>query len=401
MERLREGIPSIQIKLHKHQKRAEKSKARFIALISGIQGGKTTYGVKWIWDRYRNDPGDYLIAAPTYKILQQSTLKRFFELIPSDWGEYKKQDSVFLPRWGGTFYIRSTEDPDAIEGMTVKAVWLDEAGKMKLKAWVNAQGRVSTTKGPILITTTPYALNWLYREFYKRWQEGDLDYDVIQFASVENPAFPKEEFERAKRTLDPRIFDMRYRGLFRKMTGLVYPDFDQDNIAELPERKEVSFYAGVDWGYNNPACILTIAEDKDYNWWVVEEIYKSGLRIGDLVKQAKKLHQKYNIQAFYCDPSEPANIEEFRAAGLDAFPADNEIAPGIEIVAEAIRTKRLKVSRRCVNFLEEMETYHYPEPKEGKEAKEEPEKVDDHAMDAVRYFAISRHKKGPNIWIIG
>jgi len=392
-----------EIKLHPYQSKAIRSTKRFVALIAGTGGGKTFFGPWWLAVEIKKYPRDqFFVVAPTYKMLSRATAPELINAYKGTdlEGKYKESKGQYLLPTGGVIWFGSADRPETLEAGQYRAAWLDEAGQMKFQTWVVIQARLGKKMGRCLLTTTPYALNWLYREFYKRWQEGDPDYDVIQFSSVDNPHYPKEEFERAKRTLDSRTFDMRYRGLFRKMAGLVYPDFDQGNIEELPEGKEVTFYAGVDWGYNNPACILVVGEDADFNWWVVEEVYKSGLRIGDLVERAKNLQERFNIQAFYCDPSEPQNIEEFRAHGLNAVAADNAVAAGIEVVAGAIKTKRLKVSKRCPNFLEEIETYHYPEPKEGKEAKEEPEKVDDHAMDAVRYFAISRQKKSPNIWII-
>jgi phage terminase large subunit len=48
------------------------------------------------------------------------------------------------------------------------------------------------------------------------------------------------------------------------------------------------------------------------------------------------------------------------------------------------------VSPRCVNTRREFRTYHYPQTRFGANPVEEPSKVDDHAMDALRYFFASR-----------
>ena len=73
---------------HPGQQLVLDSPRRFIATISGVQGGKTTVGAIWLLREIYKDyeagiQGDYLIVAPTNKIIQQSTLVKFRELFPS------------------------------------------------------------------------------------------------------------------------------------------------------------------------------------------------------------------------------------------------------------------------------------------------------------------------------
>jgi len=72
---------------HKHQKRALKSKKRFILMLTGVRGGKTLTGSVWLGNQYAKYPNDdHAIIAPTYKILEQATMPTFFRVFP----EYKK-----------------------------------------------------------------------------------------------------------------------------------------------------------------------------------------------------------------------------------------------------------------------------------------------------------------------
>ena len=61
---------------------------------------------------------------------------------------------------------------------------------MKLQAWINFQGRVSIQRGDVFMTTTPYTLNWLYTDFYRKAKEGHDDYHLVQWKSRDNPYFP-------------------------------------------------------------------------------------------------------------------------------------------------------------------------------------------------------------------
>jgi hypothetical protein len=46
------------------------------------------------------------------------------------------------------------------------------------------------------------------------------------------------------------------------------------------------------------------------------------------------------------------------------------------------------------------ENYHYPEPREGQAQPEEPEKdgVNDHPMDALRYYMVWRMAPQSQVW---
>ena len=70
---------------------------------------------------------------------------------------------------------------------------------------------------------------------------------------------------------------------------------------------------------------------------------------------------------------------------------------GFETVRRCLQAEengrpRLLESPRCVNTRREFRTYHYPPTRVGFNPSEEPAKVDDHAMDALRY-AVSGLKR--------
>src|SRR5262245_13069017 len=92
------------IKLHPGQERFVDSASRFIAAICGIQSGKTVVGAIWlcneIWQAHeKGHHGDWLIAAPTAKILNQSTLPKFRGIVPTDWVIWKEAKQEFHLPW--------------------------------------------------------------------------------------------------------------------------------------------------------------------------------------------------------------------------------------------------------------------------------------------------------------
>ncbi len=212
------------IKLHPKQAEAFESDKRYTAVICGKQSGKTFLGSVWALKKINDFPEkNGLIASPTYKLLNQSTLDKFFSLFPEFRKFYKQQQGIIELPTGGKVYIRSTDEPLGLEGMTLKWAWLDEAGMMNRLVWVIIRARTAIENGQVLITTNPYTLNWLYDEFYIPWKEGkDKDLAVYSWRSIDNPYFPKEFYEKEKERLSEKEFARQYLGQFTKMEGLVY-----------------------------------------------------------------------------------------------------------------------------------------------------------------------------------
>jgi PBSX family phage terminase large subunit len=314
-------------------------------------------------------------------------------------GTYAKVDATFKMHNGGTCYFRTATDCDSVIGITnVRFIWGDEAGLYPLYFHENIQARSAFKQAPIMYTTSPYSLNWLYKDYIRPFHRGKLDDNVlvVQARSDENPYFPREMFEQKKRTMDQRRFNMIFGGEFHKIEGLVYNCFDDEThvVDKFLLPNGTKFIAGVDWGYTNPCCILVLAITPNEGVYLVHEFYKTQQRIGQMVDMAVRLRDLYGIEIFHCDPSSPANIIEFNKAGCTAVAANNDIRSGVDYVYEKIKEGKFHVFRDAApNFVDEISTYHYPEDKNitpDKDVKDSlPVKQDDHSMDAFRYPMFS------------
>ena len=361
-------------KLHRHQDKVIDSMVRFILVLTGVQGGKTTIGAIWLLDKIykafmQGKRGDWLIAAPTEKILQQSTLPKFKEFFPEDWGVWREQKKCFELVWGGRIFVRSTEDPEHLEGMTILGAWLDEAGQMKAAVWTYIQARVAVHKGPVLMTTTPYAMNWVYRIIMRQAKAGDKDFELITWASSDNPAFPKDEFERVKKSLPTAIFERRYLGYFTRLEGLVYPDFDEELhvVPPFPIPDNWPWFGGMDFGYTNPSCIIGIVHDKvNKTYYVAEEYYKREASLKELALELNR--HPYN--RIYGDRQAAHLIAELQQqyGCKNLEPCDNKVEIGIERLTKLIKEGHFKLIRgKCPNLQEELLSYHYPAPNDDKQ----------------------------------
>ena len=382
--------------LHSGQTEVLQASQRFIAAIAGSGGGKTACGALWLMQEIQKNPtGKFLIVTPTFKILRSATLPTWKLTVEGTdlEGEHKVADSEYELPTGARIYLRSAEEPRSMQGIVANAAWVDEGGLISKEAWDTVLQRVGYKKGRVLVTTTPYSFNFLFRDFYQRAKTGDKNYFVRQFPSTLNPTYPIEEYERARATLPRHKFSMLYEGEFMKAAGLVYPEMDSCIVpvpSALPDGRLVG---GMDFGFNDPFCAIAGLVDNDDCLWLFYERYMRG--------ETLDVHSKYLPKSvlWYCDSSRPDSIKDLKRMGHYVRPCrkgSGSIQHGLLLVHERIRERKLKIVKgSCPALLQEAEEYHYPSVDEESHGDLPASEQDDHACDALRYLVsmIDRKKR--------
>lgn len=244
--------------LHLGQQDVLCNQRRFKAAIAGTGGGKTAIGPIWMMQQIERVPGGmWLVVAPTYKIMARATAPMLVKTFAGTYyeGVFTESRGLYKLPDGGIIWLLSADNPGGLEGGQFDGAWIDEGGQLKLDSWVAIQGRLGQKESPALITTTPYKMNWLYHDFYKRYLQGDETYYVRQWSSIENPAYPKAEFNRAIGSMSSQRAAMRYRGEFVQLAGLVYPDIEACFCEPFDPPPGMRF-GRIDFGWNHPFCAL-------------------------------------------------------------------------------------------------------------------------------------------------
>ena len=399
---------TLRIRLHPKQLQAYRSQSRVIAYIGGIQSGKSVCAGLWMARevaRADEEGNSFLVCSPTYKIQQQSILPWVQRLFKGA-GEYKSSDDLYQMNGGSQLYLRSLTDPDSIEGIpNVKAIWVDEAGLISYRAWANVLGRSAFAQAPVFLSTTPYSQNFLYRDIYLPYSKGEIiepNLTVVLCKSADNPYFPKEELDRQRQILDPRIFRMKYEASFERLVGLVYPDFipsiEHSLVPnEILNHQHWQFFGGIDIGFADPFVVIILAIERNGPRMVVyREFYRTYMSHQDRIDILRQFHQQYNVVRYYCDSAHPDDIQLFNSAGIpvDGAPkGKNSVSLGIAYITELIRQRRLlAMNERVPHFLDEMSQYAYPEnalDAEKDRASENPLHVHSHGPDSLRYLCMS------------
>jgi len=368
---------------HPAQRRFVKSDARYCAYIAGIGSGKTVGGIGRLLRNVAtlNEGYTGYVLAPTVPSLRNVIIPELDKWGVLDRAEYNRTEKKLTFPNGSTVIFESADNDRKIErlrGPSIGWFWMDEAATISERAWDIMVGRLR--EGDHLnafVTTTPKGENWVHDTFVA--SETRLDgADVIQgVPSTENPHLP-DAYADIVGEYDGRFYEQEVLGEFVGFEGLVYPWFDDDNLTDDPPAEYDEVIYGVDWGHNNPAVVLTIVRHGD-QWTVVDEWYERRCTVQDHSRAAETLVDEWGDGPLYCDPSEPANIEQFRRDGLAAKQAENDVTPGIQHVSSL--ADELRVCRRCQNVRNEFNQYQYRDDGDG----DKPLKQHDHAMDSLRY----------------
>ncbi len=385
--------------IHPHlgQRRVWRSKKRFTFMLSGTQSGKTSFGPAWLHRAIEHGgPGDYLAVTASYdlfKLKMLPELQRAFcdEYFAAEGWAYHASDRVIARGKGDNAYriiLRSANAPGGLESATAKAAWLDECGQddFTLEVWEAVLRRLSLSEGPVLGTTTLYNSGWLKSEIYDRWKEGHPDYEVVQFESILNPAFPHREFERARTTMQDWRFQMFYRGQFARIASLIYNAFTDNMLVDpFPIPPDWRRLVGVDFGGANTA-IITLAEDPDTEtWYACHESLEGGKTSA---QHAATLGERaagwQDWQAVGGAPSETQQRMDWPDVGE---PAIADVEAGIDRVVSLVQTDRFRVFRSLAGLRDELGSYRRKTDEAGNVLDEIVDKRKYHRLDALRYAA--------------
>jgi phage terminase large subunit len=156
-------------------------------------------------------------------------------------------------------------------------------------------------------------------------------------------------------------------------------------------------YRAIDFGFNNPFVCLWGALSPDNVWYIYQEHYRAQDTLAHHYDKIAHLSQNRKYVQTYAD-HDAQDRAEFKALGLFTKAAKKDVRNGIECVQRALKVQangkpRLHVFDTCPHVMSEMASYHYPEGTDLKDPNDEPVKVNDHTVDALRYMLYSTERK--------
>ena len=239
----------------------------FVALISGIRGGKTYAGAREALRQAWNAKGKgvYGIIAPTYNMLDRTTWMEFKEAARPLIAKENDSKKIITLKNGRRVHGHSAEQPDRIRNETFVGFWGDEAREWKdfVMMWEILLGRVLSTGGKGFITTSPNSYDGIYDIFFEKRKKN---YGVVRFPTYENSYLNKEAIDSLAGSYDQKFAEQEIGGQFVIFEGAVYYTFNRkENAGDLAFKVAV-------YDPGKPIC-LACDFNIDPMAWVLAQIH--------------------------------------------------------------------------------------------------------------------------------
>ena len=294
---------------------------------------------------------------------------------------------------------------EKFQGASLDFVWFDEEPPRDI--YEECRMRVFDRRGEIFGTMTPLkGLTFVYEEiFLNRHDDPEIWYEFMEWS--DNPWLSEEEIALLERSMDEVQLQSRRYGKFASSSGLVYPEFDESVhvIEPFPIPKEWQDGISIDPGLNNPLAALWFAVDYDDNVYVVYEHFAAGRDIDYHAEEIEKvcalLDWKRDRRGRICALIDSAAkqrtlsgvksvVELFYERGIVVNPdVDKDLFSGIARVKSYLKRgngkPNLYIFSSCVNLIRELKGYFWG-------SGDVPRKSDDHALDALRYYLMTKPK---------
>ena len=297
---------------------------------------------------------------------------------------------------------------EKFQGTSLDFVWFDEEPPHDI--YLECRMRVLDRRGDIFGTMTPLkGFTFVYHDiFLNRNNDPEAWYEFMEWA--DNPYLSKEEIAVLEASLDDVALQARRYGKFAAAEGLVYPEFDEsihviEPFAVPPEWQDI---ISIDPGLNNPLSAHWYAVDYDDNVYVVYEHFAAGRDVdyhaGEIKNISKRLGWKTDrmgrVRALIDSAAKQRTLsgvkslcELFYERGILVNPdVEKDLFSGIARVKSYLKQDNglpnVYIFSNCTELIKELKGYYW-----GKG--DVPRKADDHALDEMRYYLMSKPKKLP------
>lgn len=395
-------------------------------VFGGNRSGKTECGaVEVVWYARgihpfkENKPRDGWVVSLSQQVQRDVAQNKILSYIKKEW----ISDIVMISGKKGsasigvidTIYIKNVfggiskigfkscdQGREKFQGTSLDYVWFDEEPPEDI--YIECRMRVLDRCGEIFGTMTPLkGLTWVYRNIYLN-ESNDPDVWYINIHWEDNPYLSKKEIEKLSQHLSKDELQSRKYGNFASGTGLVYNEFDENfNVIE-PFDVPVDWYdkISIDPGLHNPLSCHFYACDYDGNIYVIAEHYEKQKTVDYHAMCIKEICKRLNwptkngkIEAIIDSAanqktlaSEKSVTELFYDNGILTNPYVNkDLFSGINRVKSyllnSLGERKLFIFKNCVNLIREIKGYFWGN-------NDVPVKKDDHALDELRYYIMSR-----------
>jgi len=347
------------------------SPTRFIVNEGGSRSSKTYSLCQLIIVYCIQNPNKVVsIVRKTFPALRATVMRDFLEIMKDleiyDKASHNMSENIYKFPNGSIVEFFSVDDEQKIRGRKRDLGWCNEANELYFEDFHQLNMR---TEGKLIFDYNPSdSASWLY-------ELPQEDKVVIKSTYKDNPFLPesiKRQIEDLKRT-DEALYQIYALGERAISKSNIYNNW---TFVKDKEPRFQNYIYGLDFGYNHPTALVRVYwHEKDI--YIEPVIYESYLTTTMLIEKMNGLNIDKNADIL-ADYSRPEIIAEMQNAGYNVTNANKVVKKGIDNVKTfgvyCMDDPRLK---------REYENYKWK--KVGDSILDEPIKLYDDAMDAIRY----------------
>ncbi|MBQ1818167.1 MAG: phage terminase large subunit [Clostridia bacterium] len=254
---------------------------------------------------------------------------------------------------------------------------------------------------------------WVKRLFIDRdyrENEDPADYTFIPARIWDNKALLSADpgYVRQLMTLPEDLRRAHLEGDWDVHAGQYFREFSREKHVVAPYAIPAHHkrFRSMDWGYNDPCCVLWHAADSEGRVTTYRELYVRGMRAEEVAKRVAELSHGEDIAYTAASPDlwqkrgqtlrtaggfeGECLAEVFQKCGVPVTPADNSRVAGWQTVRSYLApaddgAPRWQCFSDCVNLIRELPAMQY-DPHDREDAAD----GSDHAPEALRYGLMTR-----------
>ena len=364
-----------------------------------VRSGKTVAEIDsfMMWSLSHFEDESFIIAGKSMGALKRNVLTPMFKLLTAKGIPYLYHRSAEDPHVQvGTnryylFGANNEKSQDTLAGLTAAGAYADEIALFPESFVEQMIARCSVDGSKVFANCNPQGpYHWFKLNYIDKAKEKRILY--LHFTMDDNLSLSQKVKERYKRMFTGVFFRRYILGLWVMAEGIVYDMFSEEtHKVPTVDRPYAKYYLSCDYGTQNPMVFGLWGRYED-KWYKVKEYHYSGRDTG----KQKDNEEYYNdlvdfvgnldIKGIIIDPSAASFIATIKKYNkFRVIKAKNDVMEGIQNMSTALSQHMIAYNDICTETFREFFSYVW-NPKAAERGEDEPLKLNDHHMDADRYF---------------
>lgn len=381
---------------------------RYVVVNCGRRAGKTYLtSIKLLDFASKNKGKRVWYVAPTYKQAKNILWEMLQKLIPVYAISKKNETELKIELVNGSVIeIKGADNIDSLRGVGIDFCVFDECAFIPGwdQVWEVMRPTLIDTKAKVWFISTPNGLQNHFKKLADK-HEVDSDWSYQHYTSYDNPYLPKDELDKAKEEMDEDSFAQEMLGEFRKMSGLIYKEFSRKtHMVDIPNISlyDYTFVRTLDFGWAHKTAVGYFAIKFDgTEIYLFDGLYRDRIAEADLANIMMQKDGDRTIAWAVADSAQPmaiATLAEHNIYFDGVEKGADSVKNGIAKLASLLKIRKdtgkptLMFNRNLQWIADEFEHYRWMENKSDGAIHEVPYKMNDDAMDMIRYFAMTYRK---------